>query len=135
MDMSRYERLHIGRQGPQKERASHLLRHTFRPGGKLREGTLNQAGLAEFTHQTTRTHAWSPAASRSPTSASAVTGPASAPDRTAPALCTTVPAGDLGTATVVTACQNQAHLRRDLQAVKAAPTFHSFMAASGHIQP
>jgi hypothetical protein len=46
-----------------------------------------------------------------------------------------VPAGDLGTATVVTACQNQAHLRRNPQAVKAAPTFNPFMAAVGHIQP
>lgn len=48
---------------------------------------------------------------------------------------TTVPADDLDTATVGTACKNQAHPERDLQAVKAAPAFSSFMAAVGHIQP
>jgi len=46
-----------------------------------------------------------------------------------------VPASDLDTATVVTACKNQAYLQRDLQAVKAATTFNSIMAAVGHIQP
>lgn len=45
-----------------------------------------------------------------------------------------MPADDLDTATVVTACKNQAHLQRDLQTVKAATTFDSFMAAAGHIQ-
>ena len=48
-------------------------------------------------------------------------------------ISTTVPAGDLDPATVVTACKNQAHPERDLQAVKAAPAFTSFMAAAGHI--
>jgi hypothetical protein len=46
-----------------------------------------------------------------------------------------VPAGDLDAATVVTARKSRAHPERDLQTVKAAPTFNSLIAAVGHIQP
>jgi len=40
MDMFRRVREHIGQQGPQKGRASHLLRQMFRQGGKIHDETL-----------------------------------------------------------------------------------------------
>lgn len=51
----------------------------------------------------------------------------------------TVPADDLDTATIVTACKNRPITpatipRHDLQTVKAAITFNSFNAAVGCIQ-
>jgi len=41
--MARHERKHIGQQGQQKERAPHLLRHTFGKDGKIRGGHLGAA--------------------------------------------------------------------------------------------